>query len=54
MKILGLELIQFLAIYGGLVVGTLLSRVEKRFKIEPGVLLLIYLAGFLVACLMGV
>lgn len=45
---------QSLAMFGGLVVGVLLHRVERRFKIEPGVLLLVYLAGLLVGCLMGV
>lgn len=44
---------QSLAMFGGLVVGALLHRVERRLKIEPGVLLLVYLAGLLVGCLMG-
>ncbi len=43
-----------LIIIGGLVVGTALHRVERRLKIEPGVLLLVYLAGLLVGLLMGV
>lgn len=42
-----------LAMYGGFVVGVLLHRVERRLRIEPGVLLLVYLAGFLVGCLIG-
>lgn len=44
----------YLAMYGGLVVGVLLHRVERWLKIEPGVLLLVYLAGFVLGCLMGV
>ena len=46
-------LIGELAMIGGLVVGTLLHRVERRFKIEPGVLLLVYLVGILFGCLLG-
>jgi len=44
---------EILAMYGGLVVGALIHRVERRLKIDPGVLLLVYLAGLLVGCLMG-
>jgi len=44
---------EYLAMYGGLVLGALLHRVERRLKIEPGVLLLVYLTGLLVGCLMG-
>jgi len=39
--------------YGGLVVGALIHRVERRLKIEPGVLLAVYLVGLLFGCLMG-
>lgn len=42
-----------LAMYGGVVVGMLLRLVERRLRIEPGVLLLVYLAGFLVGCIIG-
>ncbi len=44
----------YLVMLGGMVVGTLLHRVERRLKIDPGVLLLVYLAGILVGVLMGV
>jgi len=45
---------QYLAMCGGLVVGALIHRVERLLKIEPGVLLVVYLAGVLFGCLMGV
>lgn len=45
---------KFLAMCGGgVVVGMLLRLVERRLKIEPGLLLLVYLAGFIVGCLIG-
>lgn len=44
---------EYLALYAGIGVGLLIHRVERRLKIEPGVLLLVYLAGFLVGCLIG-
>ena len=45
---------EYLAMVGGLVVGTMIHRVERRLKIEPGVLLVVYLVGLLFGCLMGV
>ena len=45
---------QILAMFGGLVVGTLIHRVERRLKTQPGVLLVVYLVGVLFGCLMGV
>jgi len=45
---------EYLAMYGGIVAGVLIHRVERRLKIQRGLLLLVYLAGFLVGCLMGV
>ncbi len=47
-------MIEELTMIGGLVVGTLIHHVERRLKIEPGLLLLVYLAGILFGCLMGV
>ena len=47
-------MIEYLAMYGGLVVGALVHRVERRLKIQPGVLLVVYLVGMLVGILMGV
>ena len=43
----------YLAMWGGILVGALLHRVERRLKIEPGVLLLVYLVGLIFGCLMG-
>lgn len=47
-------MLEYLAMFGGLVVGTLIHGVERRLKIQPGVLLVVYLAGVLFGCLMGV
>ena len=46
---------EYLAIYAvaGVGVGIVLHRVERRLKIEPGVLLLVYLVGFIVGCIIG-
>ena len=37
----------------GVGMGILLGIVERKLKVEPGLLLLAYLAGFLVGCLVG-
>ena len=44
---------EYLAICAGIGLGVLLHRVERRLKIEPGLLLLVYLFGFVVGCLIG-
>ena len=41
-------------LFAGVIVGMLMNLVERRYRVRPpGLLLLVYMAGFLVGCLVG-